>query len=249
MELKFCGIPNIHAVRSGCHKIYSTMCYNNDYDDKAKAKATNTNLENILWYDAIAIIIKESMQIAETIKQDNTVLIHCSDGWDRTSQLSAMSQLLLDKRYRTLDGFICLIEKDWLSFGHQFRYRCGMYCPGDSPSNVASENQKSPIFIQWLDAIYQIMEQNITKFEFNSDLLFFLANEMFNGKYGTFLFNNDKEREEFKASTDTISIWSYVKEKEYLFLNHAYDENDNSPFIMSYKRIHLWSKYFLRFEE
>ena len=30
MELKFCGIPNIHAVRSGCHKIYNTMCYCND---------------------------------------------------------------------------------------------------------------------------------------------------------------------------------------------------------------------------
>ena len=252
MELTFCGIPNIHAVRSACHKIYSTMCFNgnNDNEDKTKTKTkTKTNLENNLWYDSIITIIKGAMNIAETIKNDNTVLIHCSDGWDRTSQLSATSQLILDKRFRTLDGFICLIEKDWLSFGHQFRYRCGMYSPNDSPSNVSSENQKSPIFIQWLDAVYQIMIQNITKFEFNTDLLFFLANEMFTGTYGTFLFNNDMEREKYNAKSETISIWSYVKENEYLFLNQAYVENDNTQFVINYKRINLWTKYFYRFEE
>ena len=127
MELIFCGIPNIHAVRSACHKIYFTMCFNgnNDNEEKGKTK-TKTNLENKLWYDSIITIIKGAMNIAETIKNDNTVLIHCSDGWDRTSQLCATSQLILDKRFRTLDGFIYLIEKDWLSFGHQFRYRCGI---------------------------------------------------------------------------------------------------------------------------
>ena len=30
MELIFCGIPNIHAVRGSCHKVYSTLCYKND---------------------------------------------------------------------------------------------------------------------------------------------------------------------------------------------------------------------------
>ena len=42
------------------------------------------------------------------------VLIHCSDGWDRTSQLSALSQLLVDPYYRTYEGFQILICKDWL---------------------------------------------------------------------------------------------------------------------------------------
>jgi len=129
------------------------------------------NIANSGWYDAIIILLKSSFQIYNKILKNANILIHCSDGWDRTSQLCSMSQILLDKYYRTIDGFICLIEKDWLTFGHQFRYRCGMYCPGDSPSNVASENQKSPVFIQWLDAVYQIMQQNITKFEYNTDLL------------------------------------------------------------------------------
>lgn len=50
-------------------------------------------------------------------------MIHCSDGWDRTSQLSSLSMILLDPYYRTLKGFIVLIEKEWLSFGHMFATR------------------------------------------------------------------------------------------------------------------------------
>ena len=244
MELIFCNIPNIHVVRKSCHKLYSTICYNkNAIEDNSKVKS---NIESGNWYDCIALIIKGAIQISETIKNGNTVLIHCSDGWDRTTQLCSTAQLLLEKRFRTLNGFICLIEKDWLSFGHQFRFRNGMYYSGECTSN---ENQKSPIFLQWLDTIYQIMIQNYDKFEFNTELLFFLANEIYTGTYGTFLFNNEQEREKYNAKTKTESIWSYVIENEDKFINQIYEPLDNSPFKMNYKLIQLWNKYFFRFEE
>ena len=35
-----------------------------------------------------------------------SVVVHCSDGWDRTSQLTSLSMLLLDSYYRTLTGFM-----------------------------------------------------------------------------------------------------------------------------------------------
>jgi myotubularin-related protein 6/7/8 len=53
------------------------------------------------------------------------VLIHCSDGWDRTSQLSSLSQICLDPYFRTIDGFMALVEKDWVSLGQMFRYHGG----------------------------------------------------------------------------------------------------------------------------
>jgi len=55
----------------------------------------------------------------------DTVLVHCSDGWDRTSQIVALAMLLGDPYYRTIDGFELLIEKEWLSYGLQFHLRHG----------------------------------------------------------------------------------------------------------------------------
>ena len=43
-------------------------------------------------------------------------VVHCSDGWDRTSQLTSLSMLLLDSHYRTLTGFMVSADIRLLSF-------------------------------------------------------------------------------------------------------------------------------------
>lgn len=48
-----------------------------------------------------------------------SVLVHCSDGWDRTSQLTALAQIMIDSHYRTIRGFALLVEKDWCAYGHK----------------------------------------------------------------------------------------------------------------------------------
>ena len=237
MEVIFCDIPNIHAVRNSYEKLLTNISYipENDY-------SVISNLPNTFWYETIILILKGGFQIYNSIKEEKTVLIHCSDGWDRTSQLSALSQILLDKYYRTLKGFIVLIEKDWLSFGHQFRLRNG-FCPKEK------RDEFSPIFIQWLDCIYQIIEQNCSKFEFNVNLLNYIAERIYSGKYGTFLFNSEKERKENNARETTISIWNEILEKENEFKNPIYDEKNEQEIQINYKKIKLWKEYFLRFEK
>ena len=237
MEVIFCDIPNIHAVRNSYEKLLTNISYipENDY-------SVISNLPNTFWYETIILILKGGFQIYNSIKEEKTVLIHCSDGWDRTSQLSALSQILLDKYYRTLKGFIVLIEKDWLSFGHQFRLRNG-FCSKEK------RDEFSPIFIQWLDCIYQIIEQNCSKFEFNVNLLNYIAERIYTGKYGTFLFNSEKERKENNARETTISIWNDILEKENEFKNPIYDEKNEQEIQINYKKIKLWKEYFLRFEK
>ncbi|CAN0517248.1 unnamed protein product, partial [Ectocarpus sp. 8 AP-2014] len=65
-------------------------------------------------------------QAARLLRLDGcSVLVHCSDGWDRTPQICSTVELLLDPYYRTLEGFCTLVEKEWLSYGHKVGERTG----------------------------------------------------------------------------------------------------------------------------
>ena len=60
-------------------------------------------------------------------KDEKNVLVHCSDGCDRTTQLCSLVQIMLDPYFRTFAGFQVLVEKEWISFGHQFQLRAGHF--------------------------------------------------------------------------------------------------------------------------
>lgn len=50
-------------------------------------------------------LLKGAVTIARFVDKGAAALVHCSDGWDRTSQLTSLAQLLLDPFYRTITGF------------------------------------------------------------------------------------------------------------------------------------------------
>jgi hypothetical protein len=176
------------------------------------------------------------------------VLIHCSDGWDRSTQLISLSQLLVDPYFRTLKGLAVLIEKEWLSFGHQFGYRNGFYIK--EPNN---EDQKSPIFLQWLDCIHQLIYQFPNAFEYNNELLLFLAQNYTTNLYGTFMFNSEHEREDKNARCKTTSIWSDVfnfEREDSKFKNPFYQkENKLDVLCPNYApyNIRFWDEFFLKY--
>lgn len=78
------------------------------------------------WLRHLTCLLQGTAAITRNVHiASSHVMIHCSDGWDRTSQLSALSQVCLDPFFRTKRGFALLVEKEWLSFGHRFADRCG----------------------------------------------------------------------------------------------------------------------------
>ena len=118
----YLGIDNIHVMRDSLNKVIDAL----KESDLTPLPPNRETLAKSGWLKHIANILEGAGLIARQVGlQHSHVLIHCSDGWDRTSQLSALSQLCLDPYYRTLDGFITLVEKDWLSFGHMFAHRSG----------------------------------------------------------------------------------------------------------------------------
>jgi hypothetical protein len=113
----FLNIPNIHAVRKSLEMLDDVVLDETSFAARVEASG---------WLVNISKVLKGAMRIVHCVGfEDLSVVVHCSDGWDRTSQLTSLSMLLLDDYYRTIKGFIVLIEKEWLSFGHKFEDRCG----------------------------------------------------------------------------------------------------------------------------
>ncbi|EXJ63741.1 hypothetical protein A1O7_00076 [Cladophialophora yegresii CBS 114405] len=118
----YLGIDNIHVMRDSLQKVIDSL----KDSDLTPLGPNQELLQKSNWLKHIGLILDGSALIARQVGlQHSHVLIHCSDGWDRTSQLSSISQICLDPYYRTLEGFMVLVEKDWLSFGHMFKHRSG----------------------------------------------------------------------------------------------------------------------------
>lgn len=121
-EKKFLSIGNIHVMRSSLDKVIDAL----KDADLSPLPPNREMLQASDWLRHTHDVLKGSNFVAKTIGLDHShVLVHCSDGWDRTSQLCALAQLMLDPFFRSIEGFITLVEKDWLSFGHMFRLRSG----------------------------------------------------------------------------------------------------------------------------
>ena len=59
-------------------------------------------------------------------------------------------------------------------------------------------------------------------FEFNEQLLLDTIDHVYNGRFGTFLFNNEKERNAQSLHTSTTSYWDHVQAHHKEYLNPTY---------------------------
>ncbi|CED83406.1 phosphatases ii [Phaffia rhodozyma] len=133
----YLNIENIHVMRDSLNKVIDALRESEPIPGSSAGHYSATDfvqpppldrqaLRRSNWLKHTTSILEGSTIIVRNIHINSShVLIHCSDGWDRTAQLSAVAQLCLDPFYRTIKGFMVLVEKDWLSFGHKFLDRCG----------------------------------------------------------------------------------------------------------------------------
>lgn len=185
-----------------------------------------------MWLSHLAGLMQSAMRICHAVEREGrSVIVHCSDGWDRTPQLVSTALLCLDPYYRTVEGFRTLVEREWLSFGHKFADRIG-HGPGSDETN-----ERCPVFLQWLDCVHQIQKQFPCSFEFSMAYLVCLisiissehgmnlliknkkfalllqiklAQHVFSCMFGTFLCNTYKERMDNSVFDRTYSVWPFL---------------------------------------
>ena len=125
-KLVFLGIDNIHVVRDSMIRLMDGMFFLTLACLNTEQPISRSSLEKSGWLKHIKNILDGTLLIVRSIHLNNAhILVHCSDGWDRTAQLSSLSQVCLDPFYRTIDGLHALLDKEWIAFGHKFKDRCG----------------------------------------------------------------------------------------------------------------------------
>ena len=121
-----------------------------------------------------------------------------------------------------------------------------------------SEKDFSPVFVLFLDAVWQMWQQRPAAFEFNEALLLFLADCYYDARFGTFLYSTQKQRVEHSATTRTVSVWTHVLSRPHDFSNPLYEpatagaaaESSASAQMLcpavSFATLRLWPAFFLR---
>ncbi|XP_076843652.1 phosphatidylinositol-3,5-bisphosphate 3-phosphatase MTMR8 isoform X2 [Brachyhypopomus gauderio] len=210
IRFHFQGIENIHVMRGSLQKLLELCVLKSPTMSDYLA-----GLESSGWLRHIKAVMDAGVFLAKAVADEGaSVLVHCSDGWDRTAQVCSVACILLDPYYRTIKGLMVLIEREWISFGHKFNHRCG-HLEGD-PKEV------SPVFTQFVECVWQLCEQFPCAFQFNEQYLLTIHDHVYACQYGNFIGNCQKEREEIRLRERTFSLWPHLLQNQDEFRNPLY---------------------------
>jgi len=235
VEIEFLDIENIHQMRESLEK-FRRLCFTitpAELNWYTKAESTG-------WMAHISSVLRGALRMALYVHKGHSVVLHCSHGWDRTAQLSGTAQLLLDPHYRTIRGFEQLIEKEWVSFGHRIQDRAAHLTILDPTASQSLKEEESPIFLQYIDCVYQLLHQFPTEFEFTEEFLRVIVAHYFSCQFGTFLANSEQEQFQLNLRKHTVSLWTFLNHPQnikkfqnpfFRFARHFDTKNNNSTFL------------------
>lgn len=231
-------VDSLHKLIEGCR------------DKSSTTEKWLSTLENSNWLGHVQNVLESACVVAQCVDHEGApVLVHGSEGMDSTLQVCSLAQIILDPDCRTVQGFEALLEREWLQAGHPFASRCKHLA--FAPTNIGNTDKKehSPVFLLFLDCVWQIMQQFACSFEFNEDFLILVMDHVYGSEFGTFLGNCPRERYEFEFATRTTSLWSYINRPQVLVecLNPVYEPNEKAiwPSVAA-QSLELWESVYLR---
>ncbi|XP_077990034.1 myotubularin-related protein 9-like [Glandiceps talaboti] len=236
------SIDRFYVLQESLVKLIDACTDTNSSMDKWISRLDSCN-----WLSHIKDVLTTACLAAQCIDREGaSVLVHGSEGIDSTLQVTSLAQIILDPDCRTVRGFEALVEREWLQSGHPFADRCSK-----SAYSTSKPRYEGPVFLHFLDCVWQIYQQFPCSFEFNEHFLIYLFEHAYGSQFGTFMCNNEADRKKVKLSTKTVSLWSYVNRPEILqtFLNPLYEKNDSVIWpSVAPQSLMLWSGLYMRYE-
>ncbi|XP_022672221.1 myotubularin-related protein 10-B-like [Varroa destructor] len=216
-----------------------------------------SRIEETRWLTNVSLCLKEAQKVAVAAVDPKYkfVLVRERTGVDMCAVICSLVQVILDPRCRTLRGLENLISREWVAMGHPFAERLG-HIRGISCNNTPLE--PAPMYLLFLDCVWQLLQQFPTCFEFSETFLCRMWDHCLVSLYEAFVFNNHKERSKAKQNGSMYrrlfdwSDWLGPQDLE-LFRNPFYLLSNNfrikeNPLELDYtvKGLDLWSQCYFR---
>ena len=151
--------------------------------------------------------------------------------------------MLIDPSARTLEGFLSIVGREFTSMGHRFATRTGV------GSGTTERGEQAPIFLIFLECVWQLQRQYPRAFEFGERLLLAMADASISGRWGTFAGDNDQEREALPNGGGPCFLAHVLKSRS-TWVNRDYAVHAEPGMLnvsTDVRRLVLWHGYWLRY--
>nr|KAF6397373.1 myotubularin related protein 11 [Rousettus aegyptiacus] len=119
-------------------------------------------LEGTRWLDYVRSCLRKASDISVLVtSRVRSVVLQERGDRDFNGLLSSLVQLLSAPEARTLLGFQSLVQREWVAAGHPFLTRLG----------GTRVSEKAPVFLLFLDCVWQLLQQFPAEFEFSEFFL------------------------------------------------------------------------------
>ncbi|XP_075700459.1 myotubularin-related protein 11 [Rhinoderma darwinii] len=173
-------LPSVADIQVSFLKLRALCC--SDTSTPVPSEKWLSNLEGTRWLDHVRSCLKKASEVSTLLSERNrSIVLQEPEDRDVNCLLASLVQVLSDPHSRTLSGFQSLVQKEWVSSGHPFMQRINHF--------KQSDKEESPVFLLFLDCVWQCLQQFPTAFEFTESYLLALHDSTYNLFCSTFTHN------------------------------------------------------------
>ncbi|XP_069483181.1 myotubularin-related protein 12 [Ambystoma mexicanum] len=182
------SLPSLQEIQTAYNRFKHLFLIDNRTDYWDSDVKWFSSLENSNWLDIIRQCLKKAIEVSQYLEVENTnIVLKEENAADLCCVVSSLIQVMMDPHCRTQLGFQSLIQKEWIIGGHCFVDRC----------NHLRQNDKDevPIFLLFLDCVWQLVQQYPVAFEFTETYLTVLSDSLYIPIFSTFFFNSPFQKD------------------------------------------------------
>ncbi|XP_050987509.1 myotubularin-related protein 11 isoform X1 [Labeo rohita] len=146
-----------------------------------------STLESTRWLDYTRCCLRKAAEVACLLRGGHmTVVLQEPEDRDMNCVVCSLVQVMCDPHCRTVAGFQGLVQKEWITAGHKFLSRINYH--------RESDKEEAPVFLLFLDCVWQLWAQYPARFQLTEDYLLTLHDSVHLPLFSSFLANSQRER-------------------------------------------------------